>query len=188
MEHQTSTRDLIIDAARECFFSKGYDATSIQDIMKSLSLSKGGIYHHFASKDDILSALIKKEGEPLLAGAKRIFESPERPIRDKLIEWMELKTQFYRDRYGLLRKVFVEKTDISLRFRIIDELKKQIKPIVEKALEQSKEDIPRIRETVNLLLCSHELVFSYGLSEIETEKEFEECLETIRHIFFKVFA
>ena len=38
------------------FFEKGYDNTSIQDIIDGLGgLTKGAVYHHFKSKEDILS-------------------------------------------------------------------------------------------------------------------------------------
>jgi len=188
MENILTTRETILSTARELFIDRGYDTTSIQDIMKVLHISKGGIYHYFASKDEILSELIKKEAEPLIQSAKEVFENTTLGIQEKFIKWLEIKTTFYEDRYGLLRKVFVECQDISLRFRIIQLLKQEIKPIVEKAIFESKEEVPRIREIANLLLCAHELVFSYGLAEITNEKDFRTYLETIKHLASKIFS
>ena len=185
---QKTTKENILSVSMELFLDKGFNETSMQNIMKAANISKGGIYHHFTSKDEILSELIKTEAAPLMEGATQIFEDKSKGIREKFLSWMELKTSFYRDKYSLLRRVFVDKSDIALRFRIIDEMKKLIKPIIEKALLENTENIPRLKETANLLLCSHELVFSYGLSEIENEEEFESYLETIRQIFGKVFS
>jgi AcrR family transcriptional regulator len=42
------------------FLERGYDATSIQDIMVRAGISKGGFYHHFASKEDMLAALVEQ--------------------------------------------------------------------------------------------------------------------------------
>lgn len=43
---------------RSGFFWKGYDNTTIQDIVNELEgLSKGAIYHHFKSKEEIMDAL-----------------------------------------------------------------------------------------------------------------------------------
>ncbi len=45
-------RSSILKAAEMLFFERGYDRTSVQDILDALSLSKGGFYHHFPSKKE----------------------------------------------------------------------------------------------------------------------------------------
>lgn len=51
----------ILDAALELFLEKGYEHTSIQDIIDRLgNLTKGAIYHHFKSKEDILLAVMER--------------------------------------------------------------------------------------------------------------------------------
>lgn len=47
------TRRKIIDSARELFTSRGFDATSIEDIMRACGLTRGGFYQHFASKGEL---------------------------------------------------------------------------------------------------------------------------------------
>lgn len=52
------TESRILDAATKLFWEKGYEQTTIQDIVDELGdLSKGAIYHHFKSKDDIVNAV-----------------------------------------------------------------------------------------------------------------------------------
>src|ERR1700733_3062038 len=48
-----SRQDILRTAAR-LFQQQGYDATSMNDVAAALKLSKGGLYHHFQSKDEIL--------------------------------------------------------------------------------------------------------------------------------------
>lgn len=50
------TREKIISKAAQLFNLQGYSGTSIADIMQATDLEKGGIYNHFASKDDIALA------------------------------------------------------------------------------------------------------------------------------------
>ena len=50
----------IIDAAEELFYRKGYENTSVQDVLDELQLSKGGFYHHFESKLSLLDAICEK--------------------------------------------------------------------------------------------------------------------------------
>ena len=48
----------ILDAAQRLFLEKGYDQTTIQDIVDQLGgLTKGAVYHHFKSKEEILDTV-----------------------------------------------------------------------------------------------------------------------------------
>lgn len=49
----------IINAARELFQEKGWENFTMQQLMDKLSIAKGTIYHHFASKDDLLEAIVE---------------------------------------------------------------------------------------------------------------------------------
>ena len=52
------TVEKILDAAQRLFLEKGYDNTTIQDIVNELDgLSKGAVYHHFKSKEEIMDAV-----------------------------------------------------------------------------------------------------------------------------------
>jgi len=53
------TQDLIINTSFELFYEKGYNGTSIPDIMKETSLSKGAFYHHFKNKHEIGTKVIE---------------------------------------------------------------------------------------------------------------------------------
>ena len=60
-KHPQETVNLILDVASHLFMEKGYEHTSIQEIINNLGgLSKGAIYHHFKSKDDILVAVTER--------------------------------------------------------------------------------------------------------------------------------
>lgn len=48
------TYEKILEVSSKLFFEKGYENTSLQDIVNNLDgLTKGAVYHHFSSKDDI---------------------------------------------------------------------------------------------------------------------------------------
>jgi len=52
-----TTRRAVLDAAREMFLSRGYEATSIEDIVARSGVSVGSVYHQFGGKREILLAL-----------------------------------------------------------------------------------------------------------------------------------
>jgi AcrR family transcriptional regulator len=53
-ETSVDSRQEILRTAARLFQQRGYDATSMNDVAAALKLSKGGLYHHFQSKDEIL--------------------------------------------------------------------------------------------------------------------------------------
>lgn len=60
-KHPEVTIERILDVSAQLFLTKGYDNTSIQDILNSLGdLSKGAIYHHFKSKEAIAYAVLDR--------------------------------------------------------------------------------------------------------------------------------
>lgn len=57
-KHPEATVERILDVAQRLFLEKGYDQTTIQDIVDGLDgLTKGAVYHHFKSKEEIMSAV-----------------------------------------------------------------------------------------------------------------------------------
>lgn len=52
------TRERILDAARRLFVERGYAGTSIRDIAEDLRMTKGSLYYHFSSKEELLNALM----------------------------------------------------------------------------------------------------------------------------------
>ncbi|MGH1679806.1 TetR/AcrR family transcriptional regulator [Enterococcus avium] len=60
-KYPEETVNKILDVSMQLFLEKGYEHTSIQDIVNHLGgLSKGAIYHHFKSKEDILDGVMNK--------------------------------------------------------------------------------------------------------------------------------
>jgi AcrR family transcriptional regulator len=57
-ETAIDSRQEILRTAARLFQQQGYDATSMNDVAAALKLSKGGLYHHFQSKDEILFDLM----------------------------------------------------------------------------------------------------------------------------------
>ena len=62
-KHPEQTVQLILDTASRLFLEKSYDKTTLQDIIDATKLSKGAIYHHFASKEAILIAVVDRMGD-----------------------------------------------------------------------------------------------------------------------------
>jgi AcrR family transcriptional regulator len=60
VDESPSVRERILEAARELFLRNGYNGSNLRDIARAASVSMGGIYHHFASKEEIYEALLPR--------------------------------------------------------------------------------------------------------------------------------
>jgi AcrR family transcriptional regulator len=77
-ETLVDSRQEILRTAARLFQQRGYDATSMNDVAAALKLSKGGLYHHFQSKDEILFEIMNHAMEMT---QERVI-SPVRSIDD----------------------------------------------------------------------------------------------------------
>lgn len=57
-EEPSSNQQRILDAAKRLFLSRGYNGSNLRDIAREAKVSMGGIYHHFASKQEIYQSLL----------------------------------------------------------------------------------------------------------------------------------
>jgi AcrR family transcriptional regulator len=83
MAKKVTTKDRIVSVAWKLFYDKGYDNTTVDEIIKSCSVSKGAFYHYFRAKDDLLSSLpymFDREYEKIL-----ITLEPDMHSFDKLL-------------------------------------------------------------------------------------------------------
>jgi AcrR family transcriptional regulator len=82
------TVEKILDVSKQLFIEKGFDNTTIQDIVGELGgLTKGAIYHHFKSKEEIMKALGNKmffDNNPFEAVRKRSDLNGLQKIREML--------------------------------------------------------------------------------------------------------
>ncbi|MGM1049097.1 MAG: TetR/AcrR family transcriptional regulator [Bacillota bacterium] len=54
-------RDLILDKAKELFIQRGYAATSMDELVRYIGVSKGSIYYHFKSKEELFIQLLARQ-------------------------------------------------------------------------------------------------------------------------------
>ncbi|HUM04339.1 MAG TPA: TetR/AcrR family transcriptional regulator [Terriglobales bacterium] len=83
-EATVEPRQEILRTAARLFQQQGYHATSMNDVAAALKLSKGGLYHHFQSKDEILFHIMSHAmdiTEERVINVARRVENPEERLR-----------------------------------------------------------------------------------------------------------
>ena len=130
-----STKIIIVESAWDLFYKKGYEHTTIDDIVEASNTSKGSFYHYFKSKSDLLNTItdlfdelneeLMESLDPSLNPIKKLmfivdelFKSIENRLPESLLaEYMALQitTKGHRhflesDRayYRLIRQILTE--------------------------------------------------------------------------------
>lgn len=86
-------REEIIEVAAELFRARGYPGTSMQEVADGVGILKGSLYHHIASKAELLVAITESFAEkviPTLELAKRGVETPEASLREVILSHVDL--------------------------------------------------------------------------------------------------
>lgn len=83
-KYPEETIKLILDVATKLFLEKGYENTSLQDIILKANSSKGAIYHHFRSKEEIFETICKRIGEENSIALAKIRDSKDLNGQEKL--------------------------------------------------------------------------------------------------------
>jgi AcrR family transcriptional regulator len=60
IERGRATREQLVDAATALFAANGYEATSIESVLREAGVSRGSLYHHFPSKDALFWAVLER--------------------------------------------------------------------------------------------------------------------------------
>jgi AcrR family transcriptional regulator len=72
-------REEVVAAAARVFAERGFQATTVDDLVEATGLQRGGLYHYMSKKGDLLVEIHRRLIEPLLAEVERIEVEPHDP-------------------------------------------------------------------------------------------------------------
>jgi AcrR family transcriptional regulator len=113
MSKAAATRQHILRKAFELIYTRGYQATSIDDILETTHVTKGAFYYHFGSKDEMGLAIINELMKPVITEGfvSRLRNSAD-PVRDiyATMEYLLMEDPFLEPQYGCPAGNFVHET------------------------------------------------------------------------------
>jgi AcrR family transcriptional regulator len=80
LERGRATRERLVATARELFGRDGYEATSVEAVLREAGVAKGSLYHHFDSKPALFDAVLDQVIAELAAEAARAAEAHDDPV------------------------------------------------------------------------------------------------------------
>jgi len=137
MNKGQQSRARIIDAAEKLFAEKGYAATSVQDILDMLHISKGGFYHYFDTKMELLSEVCARRTEEwYVSGVENV-----RALRTGWVEKLNaaIKLMSMLDREGPMVGTIAEMgmmgEDASVMQKVRNTTLRLVTPLIAEILE-----------------------------------------------------
>jgi AcrR family transcriptional regulator len=178
----------LVELAEKLFLEKGYAETSIEDILTASGLSKGGFYHYFESKEEVLGESINHFAERLLKEFEPIIEDPGLNALEKLNRFMEKKAAFQEPKKELIKYLcMLMKSDFTLYKYTLTIAQKYVDPLARIIEQGVKEGIFKVefpRETADILLRAvtsvpQSLFFSEYTEDKITSLKYKTSLEAV---------
>jgi TetR/AcrR family transcriptional repressor of nem operon len=153
MSKAANTRLTILHKAFELIYSKGYQTTSIDDIIATTQVTKGAFYYHFKTKDEMGVAIIDEILKPtMLESFIQPIQDSKDPVIDlyNMISYLLLEDPFLQVKYGCpVGNLTQEMTPWNNQFsKALAELVEQWQQTIEKAILNAQ-DSGLVRKDVN---------------------------------------
>ncbi|MFC7526674.1 TetR/AcrR family transcriptional regulator [Parapedobacter sp. GCM10030251] len=145
MKKAEATRLAILQKAFELIYVKGYQTTSIDDIIATTKVTKGAFYYHFKTKDEMGLAIINEILKPTLTSSFiEPLQNEQNPL-DAIYNLMDnllMKNEFLKVEYGCPASNFTqEMTPWNADFHnALNELTKTWIKVMTASIEQGKKN------------------------------------------------
>jgi AcrR family transcriptional regulator len=172
------------------FFTKGYELTSVQDIIKAIGVAKGTFYHYFDSKADLLDAVVAQmythtiqSLEPLIADTKLPAVMKLERFFGEIVQWktdnrdlmLDTVRVLYRDENVLLRE--------RLQAQAIQSSVPILSRIIQQGVDEGTFDVLHPTETAQLVLAMSQGMTQVVVALFVENKREPEMIDRLRRYF-----
>lgn len=160
-----ATRLAVEDAAIELFMEQGYHATSMRQIAERANLALGGIYNHFASKDEIFEAIILDK-HPYRKVLPIILQIEGETAEDFLTNAVKVVMKELEAEPFYIKLMFIEIVEFNGRHgaKMLKEIAPKVLPIFERLVKARKE--LRVTNPAMLMRAFFGMIMSYFVTEM----------------------
>lgn len=134
-----SRRSEILDVAQHLFYQKGYDQTSIQDLLNAVGIAKGTFYHYFDSKQALLEELVDRIVDDALVLVAQVVDNPSldglekfRQIFFQSHSWKVEHKEFVLS----IMETYYHDDNLRMRYHLINSATAKTIPLLTKVVEQ----------------------------------------------------
>jgi len=181
-----------VETAGSLFFSKGYEKTSVQQIIEAVGVAKGTFYHYFGSKKDLLNALVAHMHQDALNTVQPILHDKSLNAIEKIERYFAGVEVWKADNKALLLdtlRVIYRDENILLRTRMKQESLAMGIPILAGLLREGTEagtlDVEHPEETAEIIVSMAQALSDASVAAILSD---DHRAETIEQLERKIYA
>lgn len=177
----------LIDTAERLFLEQGYENTTVSDIVKEVKVAQGTFYYYFASKQDILDAVIEREIDEPEKEIMRIA-CGEGDAVAKLKEMADVILHFQTSKRGLIEHVHEESNAImheKMERRIIARLAPTIAEVVKDGASVGLLAADYPEETAEFMIAA--TIFLFHQPDIDEDRQ-ERLHAALEKIIIRIFG
>lgn len=179
----------ILHIANQLFNEKGYENTSISDILKEIGIAKGTLYYYFKSKEEIMNEIITQITENIFQQANLIAQDTGLTVPQKIINIILSLNIEDKDSGKEIIKHVNNPENILMHQKQIDSIVKGITPIFTKVINEGIEkgmfNTPFPKESTEMILIYALNVFDND--KITSMEEFSEKISAFIYNLERIF-
>ncbi len=159
------TRHEILKSAHQLFLKNGFHGTSMRQIAQGAGIAVGGIYNHFASKDEIFVALLA-DRHPIFDILPALSAAQGKDIESFVRDAAANVVKVVQGRPDFLNLMFIELVEFNGRNmpHLLDQVLPQVLPLINKFNKNKK--VLRKMPPVTFFRVFLGLFFSYYITEL----------------------
>ena len=163
----------ILDAATFLFIHKGYEKTTVNDILDKVEIGKGTFYHYFKSKEDVMNAVINRMVEAVVNTTSSIANHPTLGAHEKFKQIVTALNLSESPNRGMIEELH-ECANAKMHQKSIIETIQAVAPIMAAVIKQGvSEGIYHVEyplETIEFLLVANQFIFDDGIIKWQPEE------------------
>src|SRR6185312_14944348 len=131
----------LLDCAQGLFLTRGYEQTTVNDVIAATGLSKGAFYHHFRAKEDLLEAIADRFARESLGVIQQLQSDPQLDALQRFNRLLSLSREWKRGHIAELRAMFttlLAPENAVLYQRILEAVFKVLSPALAEIIAQGE--------------------------------------------------
>jgi AcrR family transcriptional regulator len=165
-ERTEARKNEILDTAERLFMERGYEQTTISDILSVSGIAKGSLYYHYTSKEDVLDGVLRRITAQIVAAAKAVADDSTMPAHEKMLRVIPSVSISESPNERMIQELH-SPANALLHQKSIAQTIRAVAPVIAGIVEQGiREGVYHTRyplETVEILLVAGQFIFDEGI-------------------------
>lgn len=179
-KHREDRKREILDTAQLYFISKGYEKTTVNDILQKIGIAKGTFYYYFKSKEEVMDAIVNRYVKAGIVTAQLIAKDTSLTVYEKIGNiLLSQKSDEDKNKHKMVEQ-FHESNNAAMHQQSLIETLLQLTPVLTQVVYQGIEEgslkTPYPKETMEFLLLNALFLLDEGLFVWEP-KEFNHKIQ-----------